>query len=432
MAHDARFPTLRMRELVVPIGRAITPDEGAMYPLLGVRLYGRGVRLQGEFAGADLQAPSLYAVQEGDLIYNKMWASKGTFALVPALERPHYVTNEYPVFRARPGVAPAFLEWIMRRPQFWARAEAWSRGTTDRARLNPSDFLRMPVEIPAEAEQCAVARVLGSAQKAVALQEALGGDLLEAKRNVMRELLTLGVTRDPGQLRPLNERWVMGRIADGVTTAPAGWRLVQLTKVAKLESGHTPSRERPDWWDGNIPWISLQDTERLNALEIFDSAETIGEEGLANSSARLLPKGTVVFQRTASVGQCSIMGRPMATSQHFANWVCGPDLDPRYLLQVFRHMGREWERLQAGSVLPDIYMQTFKRLQILLPSRAEQKRIADVGEAFDRRLAAEQARLVELRATRDALAAELLSGRLRLPAAVIARYASTGSGVRAA
>lgn len=432
MARDAPFPLLRMRDLVVPVGRAITPDDQATYPLLGVRLYGRGVRLQGEFAGADLQAPSLYAVREGDLIYNKMWASKGTFALVPALDRPHYVTSEYPVFRARPGVDPGFLEWIMRRPQFWARAEAWSRGTTDRARLNPSDFLRMPVDVPAEAEQRGVTTVLGSVQEAVALQDALVGDLLKAKHNVMRELLTLGIARDPARLLPLRERWVMGRIAEGVTAAPAGWRLVQLTKVAKLESGHTPSRDRPDWWDGDIPWISLQDTERLDALEIFDSAETIGPGGLANSSARLLPKGTVVFQRTASVGQCSIMGRSMATSQHFANWVCDPDLDPRYLLQVFRHMGREWERLQAGSVLPDIYMQTFKRLQVLLPPRAEQERIADVGEAFDRRLSVERAHLAELRATRDALAAELLSGRLRLPAAVIARHAASDPGSCAA
>lgn len=432
MARDAAFPTLRMRDLVVQVGRGITPDEQTIYPLLGVRLYGRGIRLQGKFAGGDLQAPSLYAVREGDLIYNKMWASKGTFALIPPLDEPHYVTSEYPVFRARSGIEPSFLDWIMKRPRFWARASAWSRGTTDRARLNPPDFLRMPVEIPAQPEQRAVAAVLGTTQETVGEQEAVVRELAEAKRNVMRELLILGVARDPARLRPLRERWVMGRVAEGVEAAPEGWRLVPLTRVARLESGHTPSRDRPDWWDGDIPWISLQDTERLQGLEIFDSAETIGADGLANSSARLLPKGTVVFQRTASVGQCSIMGRPMATSQHFANWVCSPEIEPRYLLQVFRHMTREWERLQAGSVLPDIYMPTFKKLQILLPPRPEQVRIADVGEAFDRRLEAERVHLVELRNTRDALAAELLSGRLRVPAAVIARHAGADPGARAA
>lgn len=423
MAPEA-FPQARMRDLLIQVGRAFPPAEDAIYPLLGVRLYGRGVRLQGEFAGATLQAPSLYAVSEGDIIYNKMWASKGTFALVPALQRPHFVTNEYPVFRARPGVDLTFLEWVMRRPLFWARAEAWSRGTTDRARLDASDFLRMPVGIPGFPEQQAISAMLRAADLAVTLQATVVQEVAEAKRNVMRQVLTLGVARDPSRLRPLSERWIMGRIAEGVAAAPEGWRLVHLTRVAKLESGHTPSRDHPEWWSGNIPWISLQDSDGLVALEIYDSAEKIGPDGLANSSARLLPKGTVVFQRTASVGQCSIMGRPMATSQHFANWVCGPMLDPRYLLQVFRHMGREWERLQAGSVLPDIYMPTFKRLQILLPPRPEQERIADIGEAFDRRLEAERVHLAELRTTRDALAAELLSGRLRLPASVIARHAA--------
>ena len=197
---------------------------------------------------------------------------------------------------------------------------------------------------------------------------------------------------------------------------------IEQTKYAKLESGHTPDRERPDYWDGDIPWISLQDAEGLVGLEITETAETIGPEGLKNSSARLLPKGTVAFLRTGSIGLCSIMGREMATSQHYANWVCGKELEPRYLLQVFRHMGREWERLEAGSVLPDIYMATFKKLQILLPPLDEQRAIADAGEAFDRRIAAERTHLSELRAVKDALAQELLSGRVRLPASMIARF----------
>jgi hypothetical protein len=57
-----------------------------------------------------------------------------------------------------------------------------------------------------------------------------------------------------------------------------------------------------------------------------DTLESTNEQGIANSSARLLPEGTVVLSRTASVGFVTIMGRPMATSQDFVNWVCGPEL----------------------------------------------------------------------------------------------------------
>ena len=132
------------------------------------------------------------------------------------------------------------------------------------------------------------------------------------------------------------------------------------TDVAKLESGHTPSRRHPEYWNGGIPWISLQDTEALGSLVVTNTHESVKEIGLDNSSARLLPKGTVVFSRTASVGLCSMMGRDMATSQDFANYICGEKLDPRYLVQLFRNMGYEWERQKQGSTHKTIYMPIFK------------------------------------------------------------------------
>ena len=195
-----------------------------------------------------------------------------------------------------------------------------------------------------------------------------------------------------------------------------------LTKVAKLESGHTPSRDKPDYWGGDIPWLSLADTDALEALEVDQTSECVTSKGIANSSARILPEDTVVFSRTATVGKATRMKRPMATSQDFANWICGPTLLPAYLVQVFRHMGREWERLQEGSTHQTIYMPVFKKLQILQPPKIEQQKVAEIGEAFDRRIAGEQGALAVLVHNRAALAQELLSGRIRLPESIIARH----------
>ena len=220
----------------------------------------------------------------------------------------------------------------------------------------------------------------------------------------MRELLTRG-TRTPNRpMKPLPRRWVLGRVAENIEVIPANWDLVPLTTVAQLESGHTPDRNQPHYWDGDIPWISLQDANALGRLTIRDTAETIGPEGLANSSTRMLPAGTVVFQRTANVGLTAIMEREMCTCQNFANWICGPRLRPEYLLQVFRHMRREWCRLMAAGVLPCIYMETFKKLQILLPPLEEQKIIGEVGAAFDLRIEQEGEVLEALRQNRAALA----------------------------
>jgi type I restriction enzyme S subunit len=398
------------------------PEHGHVYNLVGVRLYAAGARVQGEFDGAKLQAPTLNRIEQGDIIYNKMWASKGTFALINDDIGNCYGTSEYPSFRPQSENSASFYFRVFSQPRFWRRAEAWSSGSTDRTRLNPSDFLLLPVPMPQPAEQRAIAGVLSAAEAAIRETETLVAAIADAKNATMREILTRGIRRANAPLKKLPARWVLGRVADGVTHIPTDWDLVTLTKVAKLESGHTPDRKKPEYWDGNIPWISLQDADALGNLTIGQTAETIGPEGLANSSARLLPAGTVVLQRTANVGLASIMEREMCTSQHFANWVCGPRLDPHYLQQVFRHMSREWRRLMAGSVLPDIYMNTFKVLQILLPPIEEQRKIGAIGGAFDRRIEAEQGSLAALIEARDALAQELLSGRLRLPADMIERY----------
>jgi type I restriction enzyme S subunit len=100
--------------------------------------------------------------------------------------------------------------------------------------------------------------------------------------------------------------------------------------------------------------------------------------GIENSSARLLPKGTVALCRTASVGKTAILGRSMATSQDFVDWVCGPNLLPEYLYEAFRASGEAFDKEKQGTTHHTIYMPTVKRFKILLPPLSEQKRIADI------------------------------------------------------
>lgn len=119
---------------------------------------------------------------------------------------------------------------------------------------------------------------------------------------------------------------------------PAEWDVAKICLLARLESGHTPSRQAPEYWapeECTIPWFSLADVWQLRDGTqdyLGDTAEKISPRGLANSAARLLPAGTVVLSRTASVGFAGIMPRPMATTQDFANWVCGDRLMSEYLL----------------------------------------------------------------------------------------------------
>ncbi|MGU3438177.1 restriction endonuclease subunit S [Actinomycetes bacterium M1A6_2h] len=161
---------------------------------------------------------------------------------------------------------------------------------------------------------------------------------------------------------------------------PASWRVVPLTSVAQLESGHTPSRSREDWWtDCHIPWVSLHDVGTMRGAKYLqDTAQRISDAGIANSSARLLPARTVVLSRDATVGRTAIMGVSMATSQHFAAWVCGPLLDPEYLWVLFADaMQPFFDSFQNGSTIRTIGMGDLKAFRIPLPPLHEQRQIVE-------------------------------------------------------
>lgn len=340
------------------------------------------------------------------------------------------ISPAYNVFVECNGIDARYLEALIRLPRMVGRYEALSQGGNiegKRKNTSFSDFGSIKVNIPSYPEQLAIAEVLHLAEDDISRTRDLLKTLASTKFAVMRDLLTRGMRRGAAPLKPLPERWVLGRIAGDVTHIPSDWKLVRLTSVAKLESGHTPDRKRPDYWGDDIPWLSLGDTNGLGELTVSTTTECATQLGIQNSSARLLPVDTVVFSRTATVGKATRLAVPMATSQDFANWVCGPKICPRYLVQVFRHMRREWDRLQEGSTHQTIYMPVFKKLQILLPPKDEQTKIADTGDAFDLRIEAEQNKLIELANVRAALAQELLSGRLRLPASMVARFANVAA-----
>ncbi len=161
---------------------------------------------------------------------------------------------------------------------------------------------------------------------------------------------------------------------------PEHWEVGNIRRFAMMRTGHTPSRTEGAYWeDCEIPWFTLKDIWQLRDGRqklLGETAETISKLGLANSAAELLPTNTVVFSRTASVGFSGIMPRPMATSQDFWNWVCGPKLVPDYLLHTFRAMRGEFDRLMSGSTHKTIYQADAASLRIAVPSIDEQRSIA--------------------------------------------------------
>jgi type I restriction modification DNA specificity protein len=153
-----------------------------------------------------------------------------------------------------------------------------------------------------------------------------------------------------------------------------GWKWSRLTALARLATGHTPSRRRPEYWDGTIPWLQLPDIRAVDGRRVSDTLEHVSELGIENSAAVLLPANTVCMSRTASVGFVTILHRPMATSQDFVNWVCGPDLHPEFLMRLLMAARAPIVELGSGAVHKTIYFPTVESFSICAPTDIEEQR----------------------------------------------------------
>jgi len=200
-----------------------------------------------------------------------------------------------------------------------------------------------------------------------------------------------------------------------VGVIPEDWNAELMDSVAKRGSGHTPDKQHPEYWDGDIKWISLKDSDRLDELYICDTAATITPAGIANSSAIMHAAGTVVLSRDAGVGKSAIMRDAMAVSQHFMAWLCGPRLDNHFLYYWLQSKKSEFERIAFGNTIKTIGLPYFKKLKIPLPPLHEQQMVAAALNAVGALISGLDQLIAKKRDIKTAAMQQLLTGKRRLP-----------------
>lgn len=158
--------------------------------------------------------------------------------------------------------------------------------------------------------------------------------------------------------------------------------VVPIMELAKLGTGHTPSRDKPEYWvDCHIPWVTVEDIRKhgqFNLRPLRETVQHISQLGLENSAAVLHPAGTVMLSRTASIGLSCITGEEMATTQAFVTWTAKAGLlEPRYLHAAIKVLKEKYEYLAYGATHLTIYFPDVKTLKIPHPPIQEQVKIAN-------------------------------------------------------
>lgn len=164
---------------------------------------------------------------------------------------------------------------------------------------------------------------------------------------------------------------------------PADWRLVPLGDVAQIETGGTPSRGRPDYWNGEIAWMASGEVKQR---VVRVTAEKITQAGLASSNAKVFAPGTVMVAlngQGATRGRVALLGLAAACNQSLAAITPNPGLlDSRYLFHV---LDRSYDALRhvTGDGRSGLNLGLMRTFRIVLPPPNEQRAIAATLDGID-------------------------------------------------
>jgi type I restriction enzyme S subunit len=167
-----------------------------------------------------------------------------------------------------------------------------------------------------------------------------------------------------------------------IVSIPEKWEFVRIEEITLgLIGGGTPSTSQPDYWDGDIPWMTSANlTDRI----ILGGMRNITEKGLRNSATNIVPKGSLLISTRVGIGKVGIAGINIAISQDLTGLVLDNDkVDVEYLYWAFLNQSSHLGLLSQGSTIKGLTRDYLKNLRFFLPPLPEQKKIAEILSTVD-------------------------------------------------
>lgn len=331
------------------VKQEIPIEDDVTYRQVTVRLWNKGVILRGEQQGSEIKTKRQFVIQSGQLILSRIDVRNGAIGLCPPELDGAIISNDFWAYDFDHNlVYPEFLSHYVRTPGFIDDANRTSSGTTKRIRSEEGAFLRIEIPLPPLTEQ----------RRIVSRIEALAGRVAEAQslRRVASEATKV----------------LLYSVLNSVFSTSLQKRK-SINELCKTTSGGTPSRSRPDFFEGNIPWIK---SGELEDGFIHRAEELITEDAVATSNAKIFPKGTlVVALYGATVGKTGVLEIDAATNQAVCAVFPQKEIVRDYLWWFLRSKRPDFLKSSFGGAQPNISQKVIRETELPVPPLEEQRRL---------------------------------------------------------
>ncbi|EKP1133702.1 MULTISPECIES: restriction endonuclease subunit S [Klebsiella/Raoultella group] len=264
--------------------------------------------------------------------------------------------------------------------------------------LNVGAYQVLKINLPPLCEQKKIAQILLTWDNAISVTEKLLANSQRQKKALMQQLLT-------GNKRLLDE--------NGVRFS-GEWKITKLIQMGKVVSGGTPDTNMAMYWEGDILWLTPTDVTALTGRFVSNTSRKITPAGLLNSSAVLLPKGSLMVCTRATIGALAISTSEICTNQGFKNIIPNEGFNIEFIYYLLQMNTNEMIKKSSGSTFLELSKKDFETLSFSCPFIKEQQKIAAVLSAADTEISTLEKKLACLKDEKKALMQQLLTGKRRV------------------
>lgn len=445
----------RLGDACEKIGSGATPRGGSeVYETSGIALirsqniYNDGFKRDGLAFISDKHAQELESVtvQAGDVLLNITGDSVARVCQVSEEIVPARVNQHVSIIRPRRGAIDArYLRYFLVSPTMQHHMLTLASAGATRQALTKGMIEDFEIPAPPLPEQRAIAHILGTLDDKIELNrkmnETLEGmaraifkswfiDFDPVKRNIMKKTgskstltlhpLPVGEGRGEGVVNEIDHLFPDSFEDSPLGIIPKGWRVGVFDDLVHILSGGTPKTSVPEYWNGDIPWFSVQDTPSEDSVFVIDTEKRITQEGVDNSATQILQVGTTIITARGTVGQLALTGVPMAMNQSCYG-IQGKGGYPSFFIYYHLKFAIAQLRQQThGTVFETITRQTFKTVKTLVPSIEAAKGFDCQIEKILQKLCKNLFESRNLTFIRNTLIPKLLSGEIRVNESEIA------------
>lgn len=163
----------------------------------------------------------------------------------------------------------------------------------------------------------------------------------------------------------------------------SNWKTYRLSDLINLVGGGTPKTTVPEYWNGDIPWLSVVDFGKC-VKRVYQTEKSITQKGLNESSTKILKQGQIIISARGTVGELAVLGRDMAFNQSCYGIYANERTENDFLYYLLKYSIDKIKKNTHGAVFDTITRQTFNNVEVSIPeNKATQKEIASILSSLD-------------------------------------------------